>query len=172
MGDGTCGRYAVPSPASSTSRSSISRGRAISTFNPVFEKRKLDRRRKLVVVNEPLFPGYLFVEILQDQRWVPIRSTYGINKLLTRTAADSEYLEPAVIADSFINDLMLCSTRKDEREWRLDPGTTVRIERGPFSQFTGTLASWSSSDRCKLLVWMLGRETTVEVHPADISTLA
>jgi transcription antitermination factor NusG len=113
------------------------------TFNPSFEKRKLDRRRKLVVVNEPLFPGYLFIEILKDQRWVPIRSTYGINKLLTRTAAGSEYLEPAVIADNFINDLMLCSTRRGEREWRLDPGTTVRIERGPFSQFTGTLASWN-----------------------------
>ena len=29
---------------------------------------------------------------------------------------------------------------------------------------TGTIASWSGADRCRLLVWMLGRETAVEVH--------
>ena len=82
----------------------------LSHFQSELRETELDRRRKLVVVDEPLFPGYIFIEILQDQRWVPIRSTYGINKLLTRTAAGSEYLEPAVIADSFINDLKQCST--------------------------------------------------------------
>jgi transcription antitermination factor NusG len=138
------------------------------TFNPSFEKRKLDRRRKLAVVNEPLFPGYIFVEILKDQRWVPIRSAYGINKLLTRTAADSEYLEPAFIDADFIGSLRSYSTQKNEREWRLDTGTEVRIERGPFAQMTGTITSWSSPDRCRLLVWMLGRETTVEVRGADV----
>ena len=33
------------------------------TFNPIFEKRKLNRRRKLITVNEPLFLNYLFVEL-------------------------------------------------------------------------------------------------------------
>ena len=75
------------------------------TFNPIFEKRKLDRRRKLITVNEPLFLNYLFIELLDGQRWPPINSTYGVNKLLTRKATGSEYLEPAIIADSFITDL-------------------------------------------------------------------
>ena len=111
---------------------------------------------------------YLFIELHYGQRWPPINSTYGVNKLLTRKATGSEYLEPAGIADSFINDLMGCSTRNEQQEWRLDPGTVVRIERGPFAQMTGTIASWSSAERCCLLVWMLGRETAVEVRGADI----
>jgi len=37
---------------------------------------------------------------------------------------------------------------------------------------TGTIASWSSAKRVRLLVWMLGREIAVEVRPADISALA
>ena len=126
----------------------------------------------MITVNEPLFLNYVFVELLDGQRWALIGSAFGVNRLLTRKAADTEYLEPAIIADSFINDLKSCSTQKDEREWRLDPGTEVRIERGPFAQMTGTIASWSSAERCRLLVWMLGRETAVEVHSADISALA
>jgi transcriptional antiterminator RfaH len=45
-----------------------------NSFNPCFETRKL-YRNKLVIVHEPVFPGYLFVEIVDGQRWVPIDST-------------------------------------------------------------------------------------------------
>jgi len=48
----------------------------------------------------------------------------------------------------------------------------VRIERGPFAQMTGTIATWSSAERVRLLVWMLGRETVVEVRGADIVAAA
>ena len=82
------------------------------TFNPIFEKRKLDRRRKLITANEPLFLNYLFVELLDGQRWPPINSTYGINKLLTRTATGSEYVEPASVADS-------SSTNADRKATRI-----------------------------------------------------
>ena len=51
-------------------------------------------------------------------------------------------------------------------------GQFVKIERGPFAQMTGTIASWSGADRVRLLVWMLGRETVVEVRGADISAVA
>ena len=52
-----------------------------STFNPSFETRKLDRRRKLITVNEPLFLNYLFIELLDGHRWSPINSTCDVNKL-------------------------------------------------------------------------------------------
>jgi transcription antitermination factor NusG len=144
------------------------------TFISIFEKRKLNRRRRLVTVSEPLFINYLFVEFVDGQRWPPINSTYGVNKLLTRTATGSEYVEPASIADSFIEQLQNCSVPgdKDEDVALIPINTVVRIARGPFAQMTGTIASWSSADRCRLLVWMLGRETAVEVRGADISTLA
>jgi len=82
-------------------------------FCPIFEKRKLDGRRKLVTVSEPLFINYLFIQLLDSQRGTPINSTFGVNKLLTRTAADSEYLEPVIIADTFIAGLKSCSTVND-----------------------------------------------------------
>jgi transcription antitermination factor NusG len=138
------------------------------TFNPIFKKRKLDRRRKLITVNEPLFLYYLFVELLDGQRWPPINSTYGVNRLLSRRATGSEHLEPARIADTFIEQLQSCSTVNDKQEWTIPIGTTVRIARGPFAAHHGTLAAWSSADRCRLLVRLMGRETVVEVRGADI----
>jgi transcription antitermination factor NusG len=77
-----------------------------------------------------------------------------------------------MIPDSFIAGLRSCSIQKDEHQWRLDPGTIVKIERGPFAEMTGTIVSWSGADRVRLLVWMLGRETLVEVHGADINAVA
>jgi hypothetical protein len=38
---------------------------------------------------------------------------------------------------------------------------------GPFAMHTGTITSWSSDDRCKLIVWMLNRDVAVEVHAGD-----
>ena len=43
------------------------------------------RKRKLVVVNEPLFSRYLFIRLgngSHDKNWVPIRSTVGVCELV------------------------------------------------------------------------------------------
>ena len=53
------------------------------TFNPSFEKRKLDRRRKLITVSEPLFINYLFIELLDGQRWPPINCKRSFCTVLT-----------------------------------------------------------------------------------------
>jgi transcription antitermination factor NusG len=85
----------------------------------------------------------------------------------------SEYVEPAVIADSFIAGLQGCCLRHPRTEvWRLKLGTQVRILRGPFAGFEGTIASWSSGDRCQLVLWLLNRDVPVEVSAADITATA
>ena len=50
---------------------------------------------------------YLFIELHNGQRWAPINSTLGVSRLLTRQSSTSEYLEPCVIADSFVKQLRL-----------------------------------------------------------------
>jgi transcription antitermination factor NusG len=59
-------------------------------------------RGKLTVVKEPLFPGYVFIELLSNQRCVPINSTSGVRRLLTWQPEDSEYLAPARVPDEFV----------------------------------------------------------------------
>ena len=54
------------------------------------------RRRKLITVSEPLFINYLFVELLDGQRWPPINSTYGINKLGTELRRIATWYTPVL----------------------------------------------------------------------------
>ena len=67
------------------------------TFYPTFSERKL-RRGRARAIEVPVFSGYIFVA-LNDLRWVPINSTYGINRLLVRKVPNTEYNEPSEIAE-------------------------------------------------------------------------
>ena len=53
-------------------------------FLPLIRAEKL-RRGALQVVQEPLFPRYLFIRLgtgLESQSWAPIRSTIGVSRLV------------------------------------------------------------------------------------------
>jgi transcriptional antiterminator RfaH len=143
-------------------------------FNPIYETKKL-RRKKLVTVQAPLFFSYLFVEIRPEQRWVPINSTMGVSKLLTRRPDGSEYLEPCAISDAFITRLMACShcSRQDNGgvTWTLLPGTRVTLTAGPFAGLEGELASWPSGDRVRLILYLLNRQTVVTVSVGDVAAI-
>jgi transcriptional antiterminator RfaH len=137
------------------------------SFHPCFEAKRIVRN-KLVTVQEPVFPGYLFIHISADQYWVPINNTWGVTRLMVSKTASSEYDEPAVITDDFIKRLMQCSTQNDQHSWQLKPGTRVRIKRGPFVNYDGIITSWSSADRCRLIIWMLNRHINIEVSAVDV----
>jgi transcription antitermination factor NusG len=68
---------------------------------------------------------------------------------------------------------MACSRYPEHDDGRsavrvLPIGTKVRLLAGPFRGFEAEIASWSSADRCRLLVWMVNRNVAVEVHAVDI----
>jgi transcriptional antiterminator RfaH len=146
-----------------------------NSFSPIYETKKLLGSR-LVRVNELLFPGYVFVELADGQRWPPINSTWGIQRLITHQSDNDEYQAPSIVPDSFIERLMSCSycetDTKGNQEWRLLPGTKVRITQGPFQAFEGVVTSWSGADRCRMLVWLLNRNTEVEVYAGDLAVVS
>ena len=132
-----------------------------TVFNPVFTVKRIVRNR-VVWLPEPVFPSYVFIELTDGQRWVPINSTFGVNRLLTRQADGSEYREPAVIADAFITGLQRCSRHEDKEGWRLEPGTEIRILRGPLAGRTA-IVTWSSSERVRFLLNLLNRDLELEI---------
>jgi transcription antitermination factor NusG len=52
--------------------------------------------------------------------------------------------------------------------WTLAPGTKVTLTAGPFAGLEGTLASWPSGDRVRLILYLLNRETVVTVSVDDV----
>jgi hypothetical protein len=41
----------------------------------------------------------------------------------------------------------------------------------PFALHEGVITAWPSAERCKLLLWMMGRDIVVEVAATDVVAL-
>jgi len=113
----------------------------------------------------PLFPGYIFVRII-DQ-WYPVRWTIGVLRILM--AGD----EPARLADQVVD-----SIRRREvggfvklpsaiKRGPLNPGQKVRILTGSFQGHVGLYDGQSPQERERVLLNLLGRRVPVVLAKDD-----
>jgi len=151
-------------------RAIVNRTTAFYRLQPVFTVKRVIRNR-VVRLPEPVFPSYVFIKLADGQRWVPINSTFGVRRLLTRQADGSEYREPAVIADAVIAGLQRCSRYDDKDGWRLEPGTAIRILRGPLAGQAAILR-WSSAERVGFLLNIMNRDLEVEIAVDQVVPVA
>jgi transcription elongation factor/antiterminator RfaH len=114
--------------------------------------------RKLRMIRAPLFPSYLFVKLdLDRDRWLSVRSTFGVSLLFT---CDGQPVPvPAGVVEALIahaGEAKLALFDDGLRE-----GQQVRILSGPLADFLGTLDRLDENGRVRvLLCWM---NTTVPV---------
>ena len=113
-------------------------------------------------VEKPLFPGYLFVRIHEEQ--IPVvRSTRGIARLL-----GSAPYKPSILADEDVENvrrLVSSSVQVDPYPY-LRPGRLVRITRGPLRGVEGTLLRRQGRHLLVISVPIIGRSAVAEV-PAE-----
>jgi transcription antitermination factor NusG len=116
---------------------------------------------------EPLFPGYVFVRIVQH--WHAVNATIGILHVLL--AGDC----PAVLAQAIIDEIRARENRhgfirlpKKIRE----PGAKVRITRGMFADHPGIYDGASREDRERVLLEILGRKVGIDFEPGDLEFVA
>jgi transcription antitermination factor NusG len=115
----------------------------------------------------PLFPGYLFVRIVD--RWYPVIWTVGVVRVLM--CGD----HPAALAEDIVT-----SIRKRERAGfvmlptpskRLKKGQNVRISNGSFHGHIGLYDGMSSHECVRVLLDLLGRKVSVELPDRDLEPL-
>jgi transcriptional antiterminator RfaH len=112
----------------------------------------------------PLFPGYLFVEIVSG--WWQARWSAGVIRLVT-----SGGTEPAHVPDRVIDDL-----RRRERNGlvvlpsarRLQRGDQVRMTRGPMFGHLGLYEGQKGPERVMVLLALLGSAVRVEMPKSAI----
>lgn len=126
-------------------------------FLPEFTVHKV-RRGKRTPVTEPLFPGYLFVN-LDDyaEQFYKIRSTFGVNKLLTFGS------RVATVPDSLIAELQQLNQNSDVVQKATSAampqiGEKVEIETGPFAGFIAEIIELDGDSRCIVLLNWLQQE--------------
>lgn len=130
---------------------------------PVFFPRiRLEKvtRRGLVRVAEPLFPCYIFVKCVVEERVNEIQHLSGVSKLVQ---FGGRYPR---VADGIIEELQACFRVDDlvSVECRLTPGDEVTVAAGAFAGMSAqVLKSLPAKKRVQILLDILGRPTTVEV---------
>jgi transcriptional antiterminator RfaH len=113
-----------------------------------------------------LFPGYLFVRILD--RWRIVTKTAGVLGLIMHGEQPARC--PDAELDKIRSQIMgngLVRLPKPLPKRRLERGQDVRIVAGPFCGFNAIYDGMSASDREFVLLDILGRKARVEVTPAD-----
>lgn len=131
-------------------------------YHPVQEVERIQRGKK-VRVREPLFPGYMFIQLdkLADN-WRPVRSTRGVNRLV----AFNE--QPLPVALSIIDGLRARTERVIEQT-PFSAGDTIRITRGAFAELEAIFQSFDGDKRVVLLFELLHQPYRLVLPLADIS---
>jgi transcriptional antiterminator RfaH len=137
----------------------------LEVFHP---RLRLERatRRGLMRVVEPLFPCYIFVRCVLENRIDEIRHVTGISSLVHFGRKI-----PAV-PDAAIAELMQCFDSEAPMivEDGVVPGVQVTIVEGSFMGFSGMVVrTLSAGQRVQILLDFLGRITLTEIDRKSLS---
>lgn len=123
-------------------------------FRPQHSCERLVRKRRQTLV-ESLFPGYLFIQLADDDNWAPLRSTRGVSRVVGFGG------RPLPVTDSLIAQLQRRSVARAQS--LLAPGTSVRIVQGSFAELDAIFMSMDGEERVILLLNLLSRPQQVRL---------
>ncbi|MCA1057157.1 transcription termination/antitermination protein NusG [Rossellomorea aquimaris] len=126
---------------------------------------------KKKVVKKKVFPGYVIVEIVMtDDSWYVVRNTPGVTGFVGSTGSGSKPTPLLPEEVTYLLKQMGMSDKKIEVDFEL--GETVKVNEGPFANFTGTIEEIDSAKaKVKVHVNMFGRDTPVELDFSQIDKL-
>lgn len=127
------------------------------------------RQVSTVLIEEPLFPRYLFIRLgldFQSQSWAPIRSTTGVSRLVRFG------MEPAKVQEGLIAAL-----RQQEHQFKAAPkklfsvGDRVVVTQGPFAGIEGVFQMTSGEQRVMVLIELMSKPVTLPLTPNQLKLL-
>lgn len=128
------------------------------------QKRRRDQWHSVL---EPLFPGYLFVQLAPGKdNTAPIRSTLGVRGLV-RFGLHTPEIDNNLIA-FFRHQEQQQQNQPDSPDSLFKPGAPVTILNGPFAGLQAVYEMPKSTDRALLLISILGRQTQIQCELNNI----
>ncbi len=139
------------------------RNQGFEVFHPFIAVEK-QRAGKVIIVEEPLFPYYLFIHLSKvTDNWRPIRSTRGVLKLVA--FGDM----PVKIADNLVQQLKQRVQPAPQKLFKT--GDQVLIEAGPFKGLSAIFASQNGDERVVLLLNLLQQQQRIEMASQAVRPL-
>ena len=116
---------------------------------------------------QPLFPGYIFCSIPENEESPKILTTPGVIRFISFGKG------PTPIPDQEIEMIqaLMESDRALEPWPYLETGQSVRVEQGPFKGWGGTVVRKKSEARLVVNLHFLQRAVSVEMEQDDIVPL-
>jgi transcriptional antiterminator RfaH len=134
----------------------------IACFYPkiTVEKIKAGKRSKKL---EPLFPGYLFVNLEQgDPQWAKLRSTRGVLRIVSFANT------PAAISDEVIQHVK-DSLDSVAEQGGIKPGQAVQLNEGPFEGINAIFQAYDGEARAIVLINFMQKQQRVKVPVSAIT---
>jgi transcription termination/antitermination protein NusG len=134
-------------------------GRIMIPTEPVTEL----RNGKKYTIERVFLPGYVLVEMeLDNDLWHVIKNTPRVTGFLGTGDNPVALSEQEVSSILFRSDV---SKDKPSMKVKFDKGEQVRINEGPFANFTGTVDDVNEDRQTlKVMVSIFGRSTPVEIE--------
>jgi len=135
----------------------------IACFYPkiTVEKIKAGKRTKKL---EPLFPGYLFVNLDQtDPVWAKLRSTRGVLRIVSFAN------KPAAISDEVIQHIK-DSLDSVAEQGGIKPGQSVQLNEGPFEGINAIFQAYDGEARAIVLINFMQKQQRVKVPVSAIKS--
>lgn len=120
------------------------------------------RAGKRTTVLEPLFPGYLFINIdPTDPLWGKLRSTRGVLRVVSFGG------KPMPVPDEVI-DYIYDGLTAVEDQGGLKKGEKIQIQDGPFRGVEGIFQAYDGEERAIVLISFMQTQQVVRVRLGDL----
>jgi transcriptional antiterminator RfaH len=128
----------------------------IESFFPKITVQRI-RNLKRTWVKEPLFKGYLFINMqMQDSLWSKIRSTRGVSRVVVFGG------RPAALADPVMQEIQRTLDGVNNQDG-LQKGQELKLEGGPFSGISAIFQSYDGNERAIVLITFMQKQQRVKV---------
>ena len=132
-------------------------------YMPMLKMEKM-RRHKATLVEEPMFPRYLFIRLDTSgsgPSWSPIRSTLGVSQLVRFGG------QPAVV-DSKLIELLRTREQVGQPERLFKAGEKVVVADGPFAGIEAIFKTADAESRSMILLDMLSKPVAMRIETASL----
>ena len=130
-------------------------------FVPMFTKERITRGKR-VVRQEPLFPGYLFLQAdAQSELLSKVRSTFGVRQLLN-------FAGQVMTVDNLIIEDLRQRGNSETPVQQFSAGQTVTLNSGPFQHYQAIFKELDGNERGIILLGLLGQQNELLIDLADL----
>lgn len=133
-------------------------------YLPMFNVERI-KNGKRTPCTEPLFPGYLFLNLaLDDPLLGKVRSTFGVRGLLRFGE------QPATLDNAIIEDIRQ-RTLQNAPAPEFSQGEAIRLTEGPFKDYQAIFNRYDGEERAIILIQLLNQQNQLLVSLEQLGKL-